>query len=154
MSSQQPETPMHSPAVPWLVCRLIAFLSGKSCFSFSQIVNDQIGTLSIKLLLSVITSIQHLLNFALRGTEVIEIGFNILVFVCLEFTIVLSPFDTVNLYIQYPWSKAVFVPELELSLVRNCEEYIRNITETLSVVQGCISSIICMHLVMWLSIAL
>lgn len=118
MSSQQPETPMHSPAVPRLVCRLIAFLSGKSCFSFSQIVNDQIGTLSIKLLLSVITSIQHLLNFALRGTEVIEIGFNILVFVCLEFTIVLSPFDTVNLYIQYPWSKTGFVPGLEPSLVR------------------------------------
>lgn len=118
MSSQQPETPMHSPAVPRLVCRLIAFLSGKSCFSFSQIVNDQIGTLSIKLLLSVITSIQHLLNFALRGTEVIEIGFNILVFVCLEFTIVLSPFDTVNLYIQYPWSKTGFVPGLEPFLVR------------------------------------
>lgn len=126
MSSQQPETPMLSPAVPQLVCRLIAFLSGKSCFSFSQIVNDQIGTLSIKLLLSVITSIQHLLNFTLRGTEVIEIGFNIFVFVCLEFTIVLSPFDAVNLYVQYPWSKTGFVPGLEPSLVR----IVKNTCET------------------------
>lgn len=39
---------MPRPAVAQLVCRLIAFRAGKSCLFSSQIVNDQIGTLSIR----------------------------------------------------------------------------------------------------------
>lgn len=39
---------MLRPAVPQLVCRLIAFLSGGACLFCSQIVNSQIGSLSIR----------------------------------------------------------------------------------------------------------
>lgn len=41
---------MLRPAVPQLVCRLIAFLSGEACLFCSQIVNSQIGSLSIRAL--------------------------------------------------------------------------------------------------------
>ena len=41
---------MLRPAVPQLVCRLIAFLSGEAFLFCSQIVNSQIGSLSIRAL--------------------------------------------------------------------------------------------------------